>query len=141
VIVLDTNVLSELLKPAPDPTVVAWVDARDSSELAITALTAAELRAGVTLLPEGRRKEALGRAIESLLDETFAGFILAFDVDSAAHYAEILATRTRAGRPVSTFDAQIAAICRQHGSTLATRNTADFAGVGVTLVDPWASAG
>ncbi len=135
-IVLDTNVLSELLKPAPDPVVVNWVDAQETSELTITALTAAELRAGVALLPEGQRKQRLRRAIESLLTETFAGAILAFEAESAPHYAEIVASRTRTGRPISTVDAQIAAVSRQHEATLATRNTADFTETGVTLVDP-----
>lgn len=139
-IVLDTNVLSELIRPAPHERVVAWVDARDASELAITALTAAELRAGAALLPDGARKRGLGQAIELMLSETFAGFVLAFDADSSAHYAEVVAARSRAGRPISAFDAQIAAVCRQHDATLATRNTADFAETGVALVDPWAAA-
>lgn len=136
-IVLDTNVVSELLRPTPDPAVIDWVDARHSSEFVLTALTAAELRAGVARLPDGKRKEDLGRGIELLLNETFAGAILSFDADSATHYAEIVATRTRSGRPISTFDAEIAAVCRHHDATLATRNTADFVTTGVTLVDPW----
>jgi len=137
VIVLDTNVVSELVRPSPNRSVVEWVDEHDSSELVITALTAAELRAGVALLPEGRRKDELGMRIESLLVETFAGYVLAFDVGSSAYYAEVLAVRTRGGRPITTFDAQIAAVCRQYDSVLATRNTTDFTDTGIQLVNPW----
>jgi predicted nucleic acid-binding protein len=140
VIVLDTNVLSELLRPAPSEAVVAWVDARDSSELTITALTAAELRAGVALLPDGARKRTLGERVERTLSETFDGFVLPFDADCSRHFADVVAARTRSGHPISAFDAQIAAICRQHDATLATRNTADFAGTGVMLVDPWTAS-
>jgi len=137
VIVLDTNVVSELVRPSPNRSVVEWVDEHDSSELVITALTAAELRAGVALLPEGRRRDELGMRIESLLVETFAGNVLAFDVGSSAYYAEVLAVRTRGGRPITTFDAQIAAVCRQYDSVLATRNTTDFTDTGIQLVNPW----
>lgn len=136
-IVLDTNVVSELVRPSPNRSVVEWVDEHDSSELVITALTAAELRAGVALLPEGRRGDELGMRIESLLVETFAGYVLAFDVGSSAYYAEVLAVRTRGGRPITTFDAQIAAVCRQYDSVLATRNTTDFTDTGIQLVNPW----
>ena len=136
-IVLDTNVLSELARPTPSRAVIDWVDAHDSSELLITALTAAEVRAGVALLPEGRRKHEIKIRMESLLIETFAGYVLAFDIDSSAHYADVLEARTRARRPISTFDAQIAAVCRQHESVLATRNTADFTDTGIQLVNPW----
>ena len=136
-IVLDSNVVSELVRPSPNRSVVEWVDEHDSSELVITALTAAELRAGVALLPEGRRKDELGMRIESLLVETFAGYVLAFDVGSSAYYAEVLAVRTRGGRPITTFDAQIAAVCRQYDSVLATRNTTDFTDTGIQLVNPW----
>jgi len=114
----------------------AWIMV-GHSPFALTALTAAELRAGVALLPEGRRRDELGVRIESLLVETFAGYVLAFDVDSAAHYAEVLAARTHGGRPISTFDAQTAAVCRQYNSVLATRNTADFTDTGIPLVNPW----
>ena len=136
-IVLDTHVVSELVRPSPNRSVVEWVDEHDSSELVLTALTAAELRAGVALLPEGRRRDELGMRIESLLVETFAGYVLAFDVGSSAYYAEVLAVRTRGGRPITTFDAQIAAVCRQYDSVLATRNTTDFTDTGIQLVNPW----
>lgn len=139
-IVLDTNVVSELARLRPDPAVIEWVDAHDSSELVITALTAAEIRSGVALLPDGRRKQEIGLRMESLLVETFAGYILAFDFDTSVYYADILEARTRGGRPISTFDAQIAAICRQYESVLATRNTADFTDTGIQLVNPWGAS-
>jgi predicted nucleic acid-binding protein len=140
VIVLDTNVLSELVRPKPSQTVIDWIDIHDSAELVITALTSAEVRAGVALLPSGRRKHEIGLRMESLLTETFAGYVLAFDIDSTPYYADILATRTRAGRTISAIDAQIAAISRQHQATLATRNIADFTDTGLDLINPWTAA-
>lgn len=136
-IVLDTNVVSELAKPNPSKAVIDWVDVHNSADLMITALTAAEVRAGVALLPPGRRQREIGLQMEALLTETFAGYVLAFDIDSTTHYADILAARTRAGRTISAVDAQIAAISRQHEASLATRNTADFTGTGIDLINPW----
>ncbi len=138
-IVLDTNVVSEVLRPAPDPTVVAWLGAL-TGDVAVTAVTLAELLAGVRRLSEGRRKSVLAEHIDAVL-QTYrdSGSILAFDEVAALHYADILAARERAGLPISTADAQIAAICRARAATCATRNTKDFAHTGVDLVDPWAS--
>lgn len=136
-IVLDTNVVSELVRPQPAPAVVAWVDAQDSDELVITVVTAAEIRARVALLPAGRRRRQIAERMEAMITETFAGYVLAFDVDSTGHYANIVARRTRAGRPISTLDAQIAAVCTQHDATLATRNTDDFGGLNLNLINPW----
>lgn len=136
-IVLDTNIVSELMRHTPSESVLVWVDSQDSAELAITALTAAELRAGVACMPRGRRRTAIGSDVDALLDDTFAGRVLPFEAESAAHYAEILAIRRRAGSPVEPLDAQIAAICLQHGAALATRNTRDFEGLALQLIDPW----
>lgn len=136
-IVLDTNVVSELVRPRPEPVVIGWVDALDSVDVWISAMTAAELRASVALLPAGRRRDDVGQRIELLLSDTFAGAVLVVDAGSAVHYAEVVAARAAAGRPIGTVDALIAAVCRQHGATLATRNTRDFTGTGVTLADPW----
>ncbi|HMQ65178.1 MAG TPA: type II toxin-antitoxin system VapC family toxin [Arachnia sp.] len=137
-IVLDTNVVSEVLRPAPDPTVVAWLGAL-TGDVAVTAVTLAELLAGVRRLSEGRRKSVLAEHIDAVL-QTYrdSGSILAFDEVAASHYADILAARERAGLPISTADAQIAAICRTRAATCATRNTKDFAHTGIDLVDPWA---
>ena len=137
-IVLDTNVVSELVRPAPSTVVMAWLDAQDSSDLVITALTAAEVRTGVALLPDGHRKQDIGLRMESLLTQTFAHFVLAFDIDSSAFYAQIVAARQRSGQPISTVDAQIASVCRQHEATLATRNISDFTATGIELINPWA---
>jgi predicted nucleic acid-binding protein len=139
VIVLDTNVVSELARPAPSQAVIEWVDAQGSPGVVITALTAAEVRARVALMPEGRRKLDVGLRMELLLTATFANLVLAFDINSSAHYAEVLAGRKRAGQPISAVDAQIAAICLQHEAVLATRNTADFANTGIRLINPWGS--
>ncbi|WGW12340.1 type II toxin-antitoxin system VapC family toxin [Saxibacter everestensis] len=136
-IVLDTNVVSELARATPSREVLDWVDARDSADLVITALTAAEIRAGVALLPDGRRKRAIELKMEALLTETFYGSVLAFDIESSSYYAKILADRKRTGRSISAFDAQIAAVCGQHGAALATRNTKDFIDTGIRLFNPW----
>ncbi|MDP9181760.1 MAG: type II toxin-antitoxin system VapC family toxin [Actinomycetota bacterium] len=138
-IVLDTNVVSELMRHSPTEAVLVWVDSRDSADMAITAVTAAELRAGVACMPRGRRRTAIASDVDALLDDTLAGRVLPFDAESAAYYAEILAIRRGAGSPIEPLDAQIAAICMQHGSALATRNTRDFTGLGLTLLDPWAA--
>lgn len=139
-IVLDTNLVSELMKPLPAPAVVSWVDRQDASDLMLTALTAAELRAGVAVLPDGRRRREVVDSVENLLTDTFAGYILPFDSGSSRHYAEIVALRRRVGRPIGILDAQIAAVCREHEAVLATRNIRDFDGTGVEVVNPWEPA-
>ena len=136
-IVLDTNVVSELVRPQPEPRVLAWVDRHDPAELFITAVTAAEVRHGVALLPTGRRRQRLAALTETLLTATFAEHVLPFDADASRHYAEVIARRRRAGRGTSALDAQQAAICRGHNATFATRNTPDFTHTGVDLIDPW----
>jgi toxin FitB len=140
-IVLDTNVLSELMRRRPAARVVRWVDERDASGLAITAVTVAELLYGVARLAEGARKSELAAAVKALVREDFAGRVLPFDVAAASHYAELVAERERQGRPVSVSDGQIAAICRCHSARLATRNVRDFSDVGIALIDPWTPAG
>jgi len=128
------------MRPDPDPRVIAWVDGQPVPDLMITSITAAELRAGAALLPAGRRRVRISERVEALIDETFAGSVLPFDVDSSAQYAEIVSRRTHAGTPIAALDAQIAAICRQYEATLATRNQRDFVETGVDLVDPWTAA-
>lgn len=139
-IILDTNVISELTRPVPDSGVIAWVDSQPTEETAVTAITVAELRYGVRRLPDGRRKTELSEAVSALVDTDFRGRVEAFDVLAAEQYADVVTTRERAGRPISTSDAQIAAICRVLNATLATRNTADFTGTGVGLINPWKAA-
>lgn len=136
-IVLDTNVLSELMRPRPEPTVTSWLEAQPTTSLFVTAVTQAEILYGLALLPRGRRRDDLLAAARSLFDEEFAGRILPFDSDAAVAYSIIVADRRAAGRPISQFDAQIAAIVRSRGGTLATRNTADFIDCGIELNDPW----
>lgn len=136
-IVLDTNVVSELLRSTPDRRVLAWTDLQRTSELAVTAITAAELRYGIARLPEGRRKAALDRAVTAVLEQDFADRVLPFDLAGARQYGQLVADRERAGHPVSTADGEMAAICRARGAQLATRNVEDFTGTGVELVNPW----
>lgn len=136
-IVLDTNVVSETMRPRPERAVLDWLDRQQPDQLWLTAVNVAELMFGVARLPAGARQLQLADAIAVLLDEDFAGRVLAFDVDAAAVYAELVAERERAGRAIAMADAQIAAICLRHGATLATRNTKDFEGAGVALVNPW----
>jgi predicted nucleic acid-binding protein len=137
VIVLDTNVLSETLRPAPAPAVMAWLDAQPRQAMFTTAVTRGEVLYGVALLPEGRRRDELQAACTAIFDIDMAGRVLAFDTAAADAYAAIAAGRRDAGRPISQFDAMIAGIARAHGATVATRNITDFEGCGVLLVDPW----
>ena len=136
-IVLDTNIISELLRPAPNKQVEAWLSAQDGENVYFTTVGEAELRYGLALLPAGKRRNALSKAVEEILNEDFQDRILAFDRAAARAYAVIAAARRAAGRPISQFDCQIAAITRANEAVLATRNTADFEGCGIRLIDPW----
>lgn len=136
-IILDTNVVSELMKPAPATVVVRWVDAQPSASLYTTAVTQAEILCGVALLPNGRRRESVAAAARTMFEAEFVECVLVFDGGAARAYAEIASARRRSGRPIATLDAQIAAIARSVGATLATRNVDDFEGCGVDVVDPW----
>lgn len=138
-IVLDTSVVSELMRSAPDERVVDWVDQYPTEDVFITAVTAAELQHGVARLPEGRRRASLMTQVAEVLVEDFEGQILPFGRHAAAHYARIAAAREQSGRPIGMADAQIAAICRHCLADLATRNTKDFADTGVLVYDPWDS--
>ena len=136
-IILDTNVISELARQVPDSGVLAWLDSLEISEVATTAVTAAELRYGVARLPEGHRKRELTVMIREILTEDFHGRVLPFDERASVRYADIVTGRERTGRPIGVADGQIAAICRDLGATLATPNTADFEETGIELLDPW----
>jgi predicted nucleic acid-binding protein len=137
VIILDTNVISELTRPVPDSGVITWLDSLPAEETAITAITAAELRYGVRRMADGRRKTELSEAVSALINADFHDRVEPFDVLAADQYAEVVTARERAGQPISISDAQIAAICQALDATLATRNTADFTGTGVNLINPW----
>ncbi len=136
-IILDTNVLSEVMKPAPAAEVLAWLAAQPAASVYTTSITQAEILHGLMLLPPGRRRRALEDAATSMFAEDFGGRILGFGTEAAPPYALIASRRRRAGRPISHFDAQIAAIAFSSGAAIATRNVADFEGCGVALVDPW----
>jgi toxin FitB len=139
VIVFDTNVLSEPMKPAPSARVVSWVRTVVATSVYVTTITQSEVLYGVRLLPPGRRRAAIEAAALAMFENEFAARVLPFGSDAATLYALIAAERRRAGRPISHFDAQIAAIARAVGATVATRNVADFEGCGIEVVNPWES--
>ena len=134
---LDTNVLSDLLRATPAPAVLAWFAAQPAQTLFVSAVTQAEMLLGARLLPASKRRASLEAALLAMFEEDFVGRILPFDSPAVPAYVDIVASRRAAGRPISQFDAQIAAIARQHGARLATRNVDDFDACGVTLVNPW----
>jgi len=136
VIVLDTNVVSQLSKRSPNPRVMEWLNTREDREVLITAITVAELHTGVMVMADGKKKSDMARNVEKTLDE-FGGVCLAFDGIAAEDYSAIIAARKLAGRPMTIHDAQIAAITRSGGFALATLNTKDFEGIdGLKVIDP-----
>jgi len=136
-IILDTNVLSESVRPHPSPDVLRWLASKPASSIFTTAITQAEILFGLEKMPQGKRRSEVVAAATAILDVEFAGRILPFDSDAARAFAEISASRRAAGRRTSEFDAQIAAIARSLGAALATRNTSDFDGCGIEVVNPW----
>jgi predicted nucleic acid-binding protein len=136
-LILDTNVVSELMRPSPDPGVVQWLQGQPIEQLAITAITIAEILYGLDRLPDGRRKADLFQKFQLFLARGFDGRVLSFDRSAAEAYAPIKGERDRAGRPVAGYDAMIAAIASSRGTGVATRNVADFADCGVVVVNPW----
>lgn len=140
-IVLDTNVISEVMRERPDAGVLAWLDRHAAGELCVTAITEAEIRTGIAILPEGNRKLGLLAAAEQAFGLLFAGRVLPFDSEAAQAYARIAADRRVGGRPISQADCQIAATARSTGASLATRNVRDFDGCGVDVIDPWHANG
>jgi toxin FitB len=137
-IVLDTNVLSEPLKPAPHPAVVDWLDAQAPETLYLTAVSLAELLAGVQALPTGKRRDALKNAIAERVLPLFAGRVLAFDQEAAEAFALVHAGALKAGNTISFADCAIAAIATVNGCMVATRNGREFKGTAVPIIDPWA---
>jgi predicted nucleic acid-binding protein len=137
-IVLDTNVLSELMRPKPSPLVVAWIAKKHAAELFTTSITEAEILYAIELLSGGKRREMLRAAAEGMFVEDFVGRILSFDSDAARAFSEIAARRRLLGKPISHPDAQIAAIVRARRAVLATRDIDDFQDCDIKVIDPWA---
>lgn len=136
-IVLDTNVVSELMRADPAPAVLRWVDAQDPGKLWLTSVTVQELFYGIARLPVGKRQSQLNAQMLAMLDEDFAGQVAAYDGEAAAIAGKLLARCEREGRTMPLADAQIAAICLAHHATLVTRNTSDFEAAGLVFVNPW----
>jgi predicted nucleic acid-binding protein len=134
---LDTNVLSELLRSTPHPGVVSWFSAQPPDSLFVSSVTQAEMMLGARLLPAGKRRQSLEAALAAMFEDDFSGRVLPFDSAAVPRYVDVVSTRRAAGRPISQFDAQIAAIALHYGNRLATRNVGDFEGCGLTVVDPW----
>lgn len=138
-ILLDTNVLSELMRKAASPQVIGWVAAQVPTALFTTAVTEAEIFYGLALLPAGKRRRALEEAATELFGQ-FSGRVLSFDSPAAREFASIVAARRRAGKAISVTDAQISGIARSRGAAVATRDASDFDGCGVDVIDPWQGA-
>ena len=136
-IVLDTNVLSETLKPLPNAAVVAWMTTQPRSTLFTTTVVEAEILYGVAVLADGARKTQLQAALKAIFTEDLSGQVIPFDRDCAEAYAAIAAKRKNLGQPISQFDAMIADATASRGATLATRNLRDFADCGIRLINPW----
>lgn len=136
-LVIDTNVVSELMRASPRRDVLEWVDGQRTKDLFVTSVTEAEVRAGVAVLPDGERRRGLAAAAERAFGNLFASRVLPFDSSAARAYAEMFAIRQAMGRPLSLADGQIAAIARSRGMTVVTRNIGDFEGAGIELANPW----
>lgn len=136
-IVLDTNIVSELMKSAPAAAVAAWIADQPATSLYTTSVTQAEILHGIMLLPSGKRRSALEAAAEAMFEADFGGRVLPFASEAARAYAQIAAQRRRSGRPISQFDAQIAAIASASRASVATRNVADYEGCGIKVLNPW----
>ncbi len=139
-LVVDTNVLSELMRPTPDPVIASWVAERTTSSLHLTAISEAELRFGLAIMPPGRRRDGLAEGLKRMLRTGFANRVLPFDSAAASSYAEIAAARRAMGRPMPEADCQIAAIARSRDMAVVTRNVRDFADAGIDVIDPWTHA-
>ena len=139
-VLLDTNVVSELIRKMPDPAVEAWAAGHALGELFFSAVGEAELRYGAAILPAGRRRESLVSDIERMLSDAFDDRVLPFDSGAAREYAEIAAARRSAGRPVAPADCQVAAIARSRDMAVATRNVRDFDDTDIEVVNPWTAA-
>jgi predicted nucleic acid-binding protein len=137
VIIVDTNVVAEVMRPSPAPAVVAWFNAQSSASLFLTAITVGEIRYGLRIMPKGQRRQTIERGFDQIIATAFAGRILAFDEHAAAHYGEVMGRRQEIGRPLSVPDGQIAALARLHSFAVATRTVRDFLDCGIELVNPF----
>jgi hypothetical protein len=135
--ILDTNVVSELMKPVASAAVETWCASQSRDSLYITTITQAEILYGIAILPDGTRQQRLQNLAQAMFQEDFLNKILPFSQEAAQYFAIIASDRKGQGKPISQFDAQIAAICRSHQATLATRNTDDFADCGIDIINPW----
>lgn len=135
-IVLDTNVVSEAMKPAPDPCVMWWLPSVPAASVRLTVVTVAELLKGVFQLPEGRRRDSVQERVDLAL-AAYNGKLLDMDARTAPYFADIVAKRDREGRPIGVMDAWIAAVCRRHDAPLVSRNVQDFEGTGIAVINPW----
>ena len=136
-LLLDTNVLSELMRVQPHARVLDWLDRQDARTLFVSAVSEAEIRTGLGFLPEGRRRRVLTQAANRVLDELFSARVLPFNAAAARDYAHIACHRRAAGRPISQFDCQIASIARSNGMAVATCDIEGFSGCGIEVIDPW----
>lgn len=136
-IILDTNVVSELMRPSPEPRVLRWFASQSAEDLHVTAVTMAEILYGIELISTSRRRDVVRAGAEKMFGGVFADHILTYEDRAARAFSQIASSRRRQGKPMAEFDAQIAAIARVHGATLATRNPFVFEGCGVRLVNPW----
>jgi predicted nucleic acid-binding protein len=139
-IVLDTNVISELMRSQPDPAVLAWVAVQPRAALYTTSIDCAEIFFGIRALPDGKRRAALAESAAAMFDEDLGGRILPFDAVAAVRYSDIVVSRRLAGAPIEAFDALIAATASVAGAAVATRDTGGFDGCGLTLINPWEQA-
>lgn len=136
-IVLDTNVISEMMRSQPAEAVIHWFGAHTSGALFTTSLNYAEILAGIEMMPDGRRRNRLADTAREMFAADFYGRVLIFDQAAAEHYADIVASRKRMGKPIEPIDAQIAAVARSHEMELATRNVSDFEHCGIAIINPW----
>ena len=136
-LILDTNILSEIMRPEPERKIADWIVRQPSDELFTAAMCQAKILAGLAVMPNGRRRADLEEAARAMFADDFDGRILPFDTEAAFAYAGVFAARRKAGRPSGTVDLMVAAIARVHGAGVVTRNVADFEGVGVPIINPW----
>lgn len=135
--VLDTNVISEIMRPKPVPQVAAWIARQPMASLFTVSICQAEILSGIALLPEGRRRSAIEAAARAVFARDFEGRVLPFDSEGATIYADILAARRNAGRPIATIDLIVASVARSQGASVVTRDIGGFDDCGLTLINPW----